>query len=280
MSSYKQNLSNKANNEDLIKKLEKVCLFEIKLKNHEHKLKMALLNSSYFQESAIMLIITKKLIPAGILALMMLAVISGINLLNKRQSVGNLFVAQEAYAKEVVNKAIETLKSKNGVGIIDQTTGIITWEEPDQGGNIRDADGNIIFFTASAGPAGQLVAMPNDKSPEEQTAYVFAKDLLDNSFQVAQQAKDLSYLGIKTLPDDKKIKIIQFTDDYGNVNMIGIDENNLPIVKFVLNKDGEILSGGSSGTIEEGVQFPHENPTFDPKMEAKSQIEYWTENLE
>jgi len=59
--------------EDLIKKLENIDLPEIKLPSHQHRLKMALLNSGYFKETPIMFW-TKRLVPAGVVLALTLIV--------------------------------------------------------------------------------------------------------------------------------------------------------------------------------------------------------------
>ncbi len=76
------------NNEDLIKKLEKIDLIDIKLKSHQSRLKMALLNSEYFKEKKNMnpiMFWTKRLVPAGVALALILVV--GFTVINPKLQV-------------------------------------------------------------------------------------------------------------------------------------------------------------------------------------------------
>lgn len=319
MNLNKQKKSDNINNEDLIKILEEASLVDIRLKKNEQRLKMVLLNSSYFQKNTIMSIIIsaftiKKLAFVGIFTVVALAVIFGTSFFNKNK------ITPRVNAKEVVNKTMEALKSKKSVGLINLESGFLSWKELDQNGNITDDKGNIIFVTASSGSADDdLVTLPGDKAP----AYMLIKDSFEssymssyvNSFQEAQKSKDLTYLGKKVLSTGEKITMLRFTDNNNKINILGVNEGNLPVVKFTYGKDGEALilesgggtleegeksqlspkdsgsditGGGNGGVLGEGEQdtLAGYNSIDDiPSMSASAQnpeflVKFWTENLE
>lgn len=155
------------NNEDLIKKLEKIDLPEVEFPSHQRQLKMALLNSGYFRKQTTMSLLKKtmsllkKIAPIGAVAVIALFVVVGVNYFKNPSSVSrnNLLMPQAVYAKELVSLAQEQLTRGGIAGFPDLTTGIIQWKEPDADGNIRDEKGNIIFVTDQE---GKLVPAPRE----------------------------------------------------------------------------------------------------------------------
>lgn len=274
------------NKEDLIKKLENIDLPEVELQSHKRRLKTALLNSGYFKKQTTMSLL-KKIAPIGAVAVIALFVVVGVNYFKNPSSVSrnNLLMSQAVYAKELVSLAQEQLTRGGIAGFPDPTTGIIQWKEPEADGNIRDEKGNIIFTTT-----------PNDVGSSDEISYTFTKDSFLSSLKEAENAKDLTYLGDKRVGDPakplsaigRKIRIVQFTDNKGNTTILGIDENNLPVVRMSFNKTsgaggGVIFQPADKGSVPNG-----ETPGINygkisdgtPQPNLEQQIKYWTENLE
>lgn len=267
--------------EDLIKKLETIEVPEIEVRSHRGRLKMALLTFHNFGEKDLssnpmrrmtMFKKFKKFVPIGVVALVTLLVV-GVMLIGKQPH-------STAYAREMVNNAMETLRGKSSVPIADPTTGTVTWKEPDSEGNIRNEQGHIIFSTDSE---GKLVYV----SGGEVIEYTFTVDSFLASLQEAEQAKDLTYLGNKVIASGQKIKILKFTDEKENTNILGIDKDNMPVVRFAYSKDGGggvssgVMQGTSSITDPDNPGIGGEKTGDDTVLiDLEHQINYWTENLE
>jgi hypothetical protein len=233
--------------EDLIKKLETVEVPKIELQSHKSRLKVALLTFHSFSNTLNLkvrrFLMAKKFVPIGAVALVALliagVVFIGLNLHSKVD------------AREVVNKAVEAVKSENSVGFIDPVTGMIVWKGADPDGKIRDPQGNVIATTT---PDGKVKPVNAEK-------YVFTPESFLSVLEEAREAQDLTYLGNTVLPNGEKVKIFRFTDKKGITNIVGIDKNNLPVVGFAykIDKDSgtafmtEIV--GSSGSAEAEISI-------------------------
>lgn len=290
------------NKDDLIKKtrseivelLENLDLPEVELPTHQRQLKTALLNSGYWKNKKTMSLL-KKFAPIGAIAVIALLVVVGTSVFRNPSSVSrnNLLEPQMAYAKDLVNKSEEALNKKAGaiVAVPNPTTGVVEWKTPDADGSIRrDEKGNIVFITQD----GKLVPAPYEVPNPNGFNYAFTKESFLNFLEEAKQAKDLVYLGDK-IQDGKKIKVLRFTDDKGNTTILGIDENNLPVMRIsygknagggVMFQQGEIKDGNlslpSGENIQKsgGAQYGKINPNEFKQMDLEQQIKYWTESLE
>jgi hypothetical protein len=278
------------NKEDLIKKLENIELPEIEIQSHQRRLRLALLNSGYWKEKTFMSLL-KKFAPIGAVAVIALLVVVGVNYFKSPSLVSrnSLLVAPEVYAKELVGKAEEQLtKVKAMAGYVEPSTNYVVWKEPDADGNIRDEKGNIIFITDQE---GKLVPAPREVPA---VAYTFTAESFLSYLEEAKQAKDLTYLGDKRVGDPshplsavgRTIKVLQFTDSKGNTTILGIDENNLPVVRLSFNKTvggGVIFQPADRGSAPSG-EAPGVNygkiSDGTPQPDFEQQIKYWTENLE
>lgn len=286
------------NKNDLIKKLENLDLPEANLPSHQRRLKMALLNSGYWKERTSMSLL-KKFAPVGAVAVIALLVVVGVNYFKSSSSVSvnNLSLTPAAYAKELVSETKERLiKSKAVAGYVEPTSGLFQWQETDADGNIRDEKGRIIFITDQD---GKLVPTPREVPA---AAYTLTAESFLSFLEEAKQAKDLTYLGDKRVGDPakplstvgRKIRILQFTDEKGNTAILGIDENNMPVVKIVYNdkggvgggvifQQGEMKNGNQpvpSGASGEGVQYGKIDPNAPKPLDWEDHVKYWTENLE
>lgn len=267
------------NKDDLIKKLENLDLPEIELPSHQRRLKMALLNSGYFKKQTTMSLL-KKFAPIGAVAVIALLAVVGVNYfknpsLVEESDTGLLqepldnsspltrildgISPRQAWAKELVGLAQEQLTNLKAVAAMpNPSTGFVEWKTPDADGNIRDEKGNIIYTTT---PEGELVPMPYEVPVVSETITKDFALLLEEAYQ----AKDLAYIGDKVLSDGKKVKMLRFTKE-GSTVILGIGENNLPVVKIV--SDGET---GGGIILEEG-------PSSGKSVEEM--MNFWTENLE
>jgi len=272
--------------EDLIKKLETVEVPKIELRSHKSRLKVALLTFHSFSNApnpkVRRFLMFKKFAPIGAVALVAL-LIAGVMFIGlKPHSTVN--------AREVVNKAVEAVKSENGVGFIDPVTGMFVWKVADPDGKIRDPQGNVIATTT---PDGKV-------KPVNEEKYVFTPESFLSALEEAREAQDLTYLGNKVLPNGEKVKIFRFTDKKGITNIVGIDKNNLPVVGFAykIDKDSgpafmteivgssesaeaEIsISGGTTEPGDSGGSVSDKVPSEDFIAKLQERIKYWTENLE
>lgn len=155
------------NKDDLIKKLENLDLPEVEFPSHKRQLKMALLNSGYFKKQTTMSLL-KKFAPIGAVAVITLLIVVGVSYFKNPSSVSqnSILLTPVAYAKELVTEAQKQLTRGGIAGFPDPTTGIIQWKTPDADGNIKDAQGRIIFTTT---PEGELVPAPREKPSLEST---------------------------------------------------------------------------------------------------------------
>lgn len=285
------------NKDDLIKKLENIDLPKIGLQSHKRRLKTTLLNSGYRKEKTSMSLL-KKFAPIGAVAAIALLVIVGVNYFKSSSSVSNLSLTPAAYAKELVGKTEKQLIKSNAVaGYVEPTSGLFQWKETDADGNIRDEKGRIIFVTDQD---GKLVPVPHELPDQdknwsgEKMSFTFTKELLLASLQEAQQAEDLTYLGDK-LVNGKRIKVLQFSDSKGaqvqKQTILGIDENNMPVVKIIYNdkggvgggvifQRGEIKNGNQPTPSGEGVQYGKIDPNAPRPKSIEEMMNFWTENLE
>ncbi|MCX6813063.1 MAG: hypothetical protein NTV77_01040 [Candidatus Azambacteria bacterium] len=263
------------NKDDLIKKLENLDLPEVELPSHQRRLKMALLNSGYFKKQTTMSTL-KKFAPLGFVAVFALLIVVGVSYWNKPS------LTPAAYAKELVAEAQKQIADIKAVAAFpDPSTGVIQWKTPDADGNIRDEKGNIIFTTT---PEGELVPAPREVPAVGQT--ITTKDFA-LSLEEAYQAKDLVYLGNKVLPDGKRVRVLRFTKE-GQTVILGINENNLPVVKIVYDgktgggimfQQGEIKNGQPLPS-EQGVQYGKIDPNAPQPKSVEEMKNFWTENLE
>lgn len=253
------------NTQDLIKQLENMDIPEDGFPTHQYHLRRVLLNSSYYtKKGGNMMIFLKRFSFVGVTLVVILLLLVGMNFINKPQ-----LPSRTVYAKEIVTSAQEEVKAKAGAVFVNPD-GTIVWKKPDKNGNIRDEQGNIMEVPSTA------------------TGYSFTKDGLLSSLKEAEQAKDLTYLGDK-VKDGKRFKVLRFTDNKGNTTVLGVDKDNLPVVRFSYNKDG--TSGGGvmfgQGQIMDGNQ-PSKGEGFGygkvdpnaPRPDFEQTIEDWTTNLE
>ena len=267
------------NKDDLIKKLKSIDIPEIELQSHRRRLRLALLNSGYFKEKTIMSLL-KKFAPIGSVAVIALLVVAGVNYFKNPSSVSNLSLTPAAYAKELVTESQKQLTDMKAMAALpNPLTGFIEWKMSDADGNIRDEKGNIIFTTT---PEGELVPLSREVPAVSETITKDFALLLEE----AHQAKDLAYIGDKVLPDGKKVKMLHFTKE-GHTVILGIDENNLPVVKIIDdgNGGGIILEQGKIKNDQplpsgQGIQYGKIDPNAPQPKSIEEMMNFWTENLE
>lgn len=219
----------------------------------------------------------KRLAPVGVIAVLALLVLGGVNFLNDRSLtdetltvepvksktiLGNLLSPRTAYAKEIINQSIASVEK-------------VTIEMVDGKPVVKKQNGEIVTLD------------------QENTGYAFTKESMLDSLKEAEESKGLNYLGDK-VKDGRRIRVLQFTDNKGNTTILGVNEDNLPIVRFAYNKDKGAASGGviyesGSGTNpsresqmqngEGGVNYGRIDPNA-PRPDFEQMLKEWTENLE
>jgi len=275
--------------EDLIKKLETVEVPKIEIQSHKSRLKVALLTFHSFSNAPNPKVrrfsMAKKFAPIGAVVLVAL-LIAGVMFIGLKPR-------SKVDAREVVNKAVEAVKSENGAVFIDLETGMLVWKGVDPDGKIRDPQGNVIAIT---NPDGKIEPV----NVENAEKYVFTPESFLSTLEEAREAQDLTYLGNKVLSNGEKVKIFRFTDKKGITNIVGIDKNNLPVVGFAyrIDKDGGFMteivgsigsadeisiSGGNTEPGDSGISrgsISDKVPSEDFVAKLQERIKYWTENLE
>lgn len=132
-----------------------------------------------------------------------------------------------------------------------------------------------INFSNSKLYARELVIKAEQRLNSNKT-FIVDFEKFRESLKEAKEAKDLEYLGDKLLNDQKRIKVIKYTDKDGNLVILGIDENNLPYVKLIkiMNKElidlDDLVIYSSTETIY---------PDVLSNMHIDDLYKFWTENL-
>lgn len=124
---------------------------------------------------------------------------------------------------------------------------------------------------------------------EKQEQFRKHEDFLKIQEQIA--VLPIAYLGDK-VKEGKRIRVLQFTDSQGNTTILGVNEDNLPVIRFAYNKDKGV--GGVVFERGSGSNHPQENKSqngeggvsygqidqISPRQDFQQAIKEWTENLE
>lgn len=239
---------------DLIKKLENLDLPEVGLPSHQRQLKTALFNFGYRKEKTTMFIF-KKLAPVGAVAVIAFVVAVGVNYLKNP----SLVVEQSNLSTdELINNSSPLSRFLDGISPRQ------AWAK-----EIIEKSSEVARV-AQALPS--LVVTKRIDGGTEVSATVDKNDYL-NFLKEAKQAKDLSYIGDKILPDGKRVKVLLYSLDYSETNtspqyaaLLGIDENDIPVVRIIY--DTKTMGG---------VMF-EKSPVSGKSVEEM--MNFWTENLE
>ncbi|MBU4299151.1 hypothetical protein KJ636_03855, partial [Patescibacteria group bacterium] len=160
-----------------------------------------------------------------------------------------------------------TMLKNIGVGISDEKSVYAALIEEDQVEKIKKLD----FVVSVTLP--QVMEMNgidlNDAGLSDELSYTVTKDSFKSFLEEAKKADDLAYLGDKILSVGKRVRVLRFTDEKGSTVILGIDENNYPVVRLAYSAGGGVMFG--SGAIN--GQTPS---LFNPE----ETVNFWTENLE